>query len=239
MLRFLTAPFREAFAALERVLGAGGGRALGLLLAGLLASYLVYVPLHELAHALACLAAGGEVSRLEISPLYGGRLLAKLVPWVVAESDYAGRLSGFDTHGSDLVYLATDLGPFLFTLWPGVWWMRRAARAAKPFWLGAAYPFALAPFLSATGDAYEIGSILLTRLPPWSRPELLESLRGDDLFLKISAITAAPTPALVAGVILASLLGLFWAFATAALAAGLASRLGEANLAEGSAVGKH
>ena len=137
---------------------------------GLVAGWFVYVPLHELLHAAGCAATGGTVSRLEIAPLYGGSLLARLFPWVVSGGDYAGRLSGFDTGGSDLVYLATDLAPFLLTLFPGVWALRRAARAGRGLLFGLAAPFALAPFLSLTGDAYEIGSILATRVPPWTAP---------------------------------------------------------------------
>ena len=131
-------------------------RDLAWLALGLAAGWWLYVPVHELLHALACLAAGGEVTRLEIDPLYGGGLLARWIPWVVAGGEYAGRLSGFDTGGSDLVYLATDLGPFVLTLFPGVWALRRAARAGRPLLFGAALPFALAPLLSLTGDAYEI-----------------------------------------------------------------------------------
>ena len=126
--------------------------------------------MHELLHAAACRASGGEVTRLEIDRLYGGALLARVFPFVVPASEYAGRLSGFNTRGSDLIYLATDLGPFLLTLFPGVWALRRAAAARSAALFGAALPFALAPFLSLTGDAYEIGSILATRLPPWAAP---------------------------------------------------------------------
>ena len=72
------------------------------------------------------------------------------------------------------IYLATDLGPFLLTLFPGVWALRRAAAARSAALFGAALPFALAPFLSLGGDAYEIGSILATRLPPWAAPAARE-----------------------------------------------------------------
>ena len=40
--------------------------------------------LHELLHAAACLAAGGEVTRLEIAPQYGGGLMARVFPFVVS-----------------------------------------------------------------------------------------------------------------------------------------------------------
>jgi hypothetical protein len=199
-------------------------RDLAWLLAGLLAGWWVYVPLHELLHALACLATGGTVSRLEVSPLYGGSLLARFVPWVVSGGDYAGRLSGFDTGGSDLVYLATDFGPFLLTIFPGVWALRRAARARRPLAFGAAVPFALAPLLSLTGDAYEIASIFTTRLPRWAPDATL--LRGDDVAVVASRLrTAAEAP--WGGFVLAAVLGVLWAVATYGLGAAVARALGQ------------
>ncbi len=170
--------FLDAFRGLDRCLDRGI-RGLALVLLALVIGWWVYVPLHELLHAAACWAAGGEVTRLEISRQYGGALLARVFPFVTAGSEYAGRLSGFDTHGSDLIYIATDLGPFVLTLFPGVWLLRRAGAAGRPLLFGLALPFALAPFLSLTGDAYEIGSILVTQFPPWG-----ESLRGDDVIKK-------------------------------------------------------
>lgn len=219
-LEALLRPALDTWYGLDRVLE--DARSLAFVFLGLALGWWVYVPLHELLHAFACLAAGGEVTRLEVAPLYGGHLLAALFPWVVAGGDYAGRLAGFDTGGSDLVYLATDLGPFLLTLWPGVWALRRAAAAARPFTYGASLPFALAPFLSLTGDAYEIGSILVTRLGPWR--DRLE-LRGDDALLWIEThaeIAGAPW----GGFVLAGIFGLLWAWATYALAAVVARRLG-------------
>lgn len=202
-------------------------RDLAWLALGLAAGWWIYVPVHEMLHALACLAAGGEVTRLEIAPLYGGGLLERLIPWVVGGGEYAGRLSGFDTGGSDLVYLATDLGPFLLTLLPGVWALRRAARARAGLLFGAALPFAVAPLLSLTGDAYEIGSILVTRLPPWAGEAARELLRGDDLFLRAGAVAEAGGAASWTGLILAASIGLVWAFGTYALGGWFAARLGQ------------
>lgn len=209
---------------------------LGWLALGLALGWWIYVPLHELLHALACLAAGGEVTRLEVDPLYGGALLARLIPWVVSGSEYAGRLSGFDTHGNDLIYLVTDLGPFLLTL-PGVWLLRRAARAPRPALFGMTLPFALAPLLSLTGDAYEIGSILVTRLPGWSEPIVRDLLRGDDVILKAQVIGDSAAGAGVwAGWGLALLVGLLWALATYFLASRAVSWAGEPALGRREAV---
>lgn len=221
-MRALTAPFRDLLSGLDRCLERGV-RSLALVFLGLLAGWWVYVPLHELLHAAACMAAGGAVSRLEIDGLYGGALLARVFPFVVSGSEYAGRLSGFDTRGSDWIYLATDLGPFVLTLFPGVWLLRRAAAARRPFLFGASLPFALAPFLSLTGDAYEIGSILVTRLPPWAGDGLL---RGDDLFTKGAELARTPG-APWTGFALAALLGVAWAFLTWALGSALAGRPAE------------
>ncbi len=223
-----TRPWLDTFRGLEACLDRGG-RALVAVGAGLAAGYWLYVPLHELLHAFACMATGGTVTRLEIAPLFGGGLLARVFPWVVSGGEYAGRLSGFDTGGSDLVYLATDLGPFLLTLWPGVWLLRRAARRRQAALYGASLPFALAPFLSLTGDAYEIGSILTTRLSPWSDTATLALLRGDDLLKKVPELAALASPPW-AGLVLAALLGVAWAFATYALAGWIASRLGQPHL---------
>ena len=199
-------------------------------LAGLILGWWIYVPVHELLHAAACAAAGGGVSRLEIDPLYGGALLARVLPFVVAGGSYAGRLSGFDTHGSDAIYLATDLGPFVLALWPGVWALRRAAAGRRALWFGLALPFAFAPFLSLTGDAYEIGSVLVTRLPPWSAPAVRELVRGDDLFARTSALAAtgatAGTGAPWGGLVLAAAVGVLWAFLTYGLGSAVATALG-------------
>jgi hypothetical protein len=244
-LRAAALPLTDAWRGLDRCL-ARGALALAWVAAGLLAGWWVYVPVHELLHAAACRATGGEVRRLEIARLYGGALLARLLPFVTPGGDYAGRLAGFDTRGSDLVYLATDLGPYLLTVFPGVWWLRRAARTRRAFAFGAALPVALAPFLSLAGDAYEIGSILITRLPPWTAPAARQLLRGDDLGLRLQAIAAAtaaraestatavisagaPLSAwqLWLGTLLATAAGLAWALATYGAGAGLAAWAGQ------------
>ncbi len=244
--RWFAVPLTDALNGLELCLG-GGWRGLALIAAGMLAGWWVYVPVHELLHAAGCWLAGGAVRRLEIGTLYGGAALARVLPFVVGGSDYAGRLSGFDTRGSDLVYLATDLCPFLLSVFPGVWWLRRAARGRHPVLFGASLPVALAPFLSLTGDAYEIGSILVTRLPPWAAPAVRQLLRGDDLGLRWSALSAAaaacggsagavsaalgPCAAALSrlreGCVLAALAGLGWALLTYGCGAAVARAAGQ------------
>ncbi|MEL7060912.1 MAG: hypothetical protein AAGN46_12895 [Acidobacteriota bacterium] len=240
VLAWLRLPLDDLLGGLDRALGVAspapdddhtspdrrsGFVALVLVFLGLGVGWWIYVPLHELLHAFGCLATGGEVTRLEIQAIYGGALLAEIFPFVVAGGDYAGRLVGFDTHGNDWIYLATDLAPFVLCWFPGVWALRRAARrggrwtaVAFGFWL----PWALSPFLSATGDAFEIGTLAVTQLPPWDAQA--NALRSDDLLLWVEQ-AGAGAPWLGAG--LAACIGLVWAFATYALGGRIAHALGQ------------
>jgi hypothetical protein len=208
----------------------GGTAALGKIFLGLGLGWWLYVPIHELLHAGACVAAGGHVERLEIDGMYGGALLARIFPFVVSGSEYAGRLSGFDTGGSDLVYLATDFGPFLLTLFPGVWLLRRAVEKRRAFLFGLSLPLALAPFLSLTGDAYEIGSILATQWGTWADGASRALLRGDDAIKKFAELRAAGARASWTGFGVALTLGFCWAEATFALGALIARRLGQRSI---------
>ncbi len=222
-------PALDAFRGLDRLLD-GGMAAFARIFLGLAVGWWIYVPIHELLHAGACVAAGGTIERLEIDGLYGGALLAKIFPFVVSGSEYAGRLSGFDTGGSDWVYLATDFGPFLLTLFPGVWLLRRAVATRRAFLFGLSLPLALAPFLSLTGDAYEIGSILTTRLGPWNDAATRTVLRGDDAIKKFGELRAASLGAPWAGFGLACALGFVWAEATFVLGALVAQKLGRRSI---------
>ncbi|MEO8277253.1 MAG: hypothetical protein ABI639_13650 [Thermoanaerobaculia bacterium] len=220
-------PFVEIVNGLDAVLGTGM-RSLGLVAIGLVAGWWLYVPAHELLHAFGCWIAGGEVSRLEIDPMYGAKVLALVFPFVVPGRAYAGRLSGFDTGGNDWIYLATDLAPFLLTLFPGFWWLRRSARTANAMAFGAALPLAFAPLISLTGDAYEIASLAVVHLPPWQgRRELV----ADDLLANLAALLHGGSGGLVAGALTAAFLGLFWALVWIAAAREVARRLGQVALA--------
>ena len=122
------------------------------------ASWWIYVPLHELGHAFGCIFGGGTVTELQISPMYGAALLKEFFPFVTVGSEYAGQLTGFDTKGSDLIYLLTDFFPFLLTIFIGVPLLRSAA-GSKPIWaaikLGFGRPIAFAPFISFSGNIAE------------------------------------------------------------------------------------
>ena len=110
--------------------------ALAATMLAMILAWFVYTPIHELLHVLGCVVTGGSVSELEIQPIYGGALLARVFPFVVPGGEYAGRLSGFDTHGSDLVYLATDFAPYLLTVLIGVPALRRCAGHSRPLVFG-------------------------------------------------------------------------------------------------------
>jgi hypothetical protein len=161
---------------------------------GLVLAVGLYVPIHELLHALGCLVVGGEVTRIEIAPLFGGSILARVFPVVSAETEYAGRLSGFDVGGSTWRLLATDVAPYLLTVSAGVPLVRRLQRCRCAWLVPAALPLALAPWISLTGDYYEMGSALVTAAlalagSDWS------ALRSDDLVALCARLWATPEAA--------------------------------------------
>ena len=195
---------------------------------GLGVGWWLYVPIHELLHVVGCLVTGGTVEELEVARIYGGDLLAAVFSFVTPGGDYAGRLSGFDDGGSDFVYLATVFMPYVLTIFPGVWLMLTASGRRKSFMFGFTLPIALAPFISLLGDAYEIGSIVVSQVPPWNAETVAEALRGDDVVLKVETwLAAAPSPWL--GGVLAFLVGTLWAFMTYAVGRRVALMLGQKN----------
>ena len=154
-------------------------------------SWFLYVPVHELLHAAGCLLSGGTVSRLEIAPQYGAALLQKFFPFVAVGSDYAGRLSGFDTHGSDMIYFVTVFCPYLLTLLIGVPLLQSCRRKTVyrgqlSLKIGIALPMAYAPFISLSGDYYEMGAIIVTRFVRDTVSYQIERWRSDDLFALVS-----------------------------------------------------
>ncbi len=194
-IRWLKAPVDDYLAALESVAPGAGWRGLALGLAAAALSWWIYVPIHELLHALGCIAGGGEVTRLEIDAVYGAALLQKVFPFVAVGSQYAGQLTGFDTGGSDLTYLMTDALPFALTVALGVPALRAVPRLRNPLagaaLLGAAIPAAFAPFISLSGDYYEMGSILVSRIAAPALHVPLERWRSDDLFLLVQTLRGA------------------------------------------------
>ena len=190
-------PVRDVLASLEQLAALRSPwRALVLPLLAMVVTWFVYVPIHELLHVAGCVLTGGEVTRLELSPQYGAAWLAKVFPFIVSGSDYAGRLSGFDTKGSDLVYLATDFAPFLLTVLIGVPLLRLCTRRCRPLLLGVAVVVGLAPFYNIPGDYYEMGSIVATRvvsvLAGQGHPPLFEGIRFDDVYLLLERLVLRP-----------------------------------------------
>ena len=181
-------PVDDYVAALTRFAAGWRWPRLALLIVAAAVSWWIYVPMHELAHAFGCMLGGGSVSRLDIDPIYGAALLQRVFPFVSVGSEYAGQLTGFDTRGSDVTYLLTDFLPFLGTILIGVPMLRGAGRAdlnpnAQAMLFGAAIPVAFAPFISLTGDYYEMGSIIVSRLATWvDGGGVFTRWRSDDLF---------------------------------------------------------
>jgi len=164
---------------------------LALVFAAAAVGWWLYVPIHEFLHVAGCLLGGGTVTELELSPVYGAAFLQQWWPWITVGGDYAGRLSGFDTGGSDFTYLLTVYLPFVLTILVGVPLLRHPgdparSRMAYSVVLGLSLPVALAGFISLPGDFYEIGSILVSRLAILlGAGGPVEVWRSDDLPLLI------------------------------------------------------
>ncbi len=173
---------------------------LGLLLLSILTTWFVYVPVHELLHVAGCIFCGGEVSEVILDRKYGATFLNKIFPFIIPSntSAYAGRLSGFDP-GSDIGYLITVFTPYILTIFPGVFLLLISSRIKKMWVAGIGMILGLSPFMSLTGDYFEIGTILSTRIWniiflgfPANSIDHFWSLRSDDIFLLISEIIASP-----------------------------------------------
>lgn len=198
LLHILALPFEDFFAGLESCINKVSAAYLLIVMASFVVSWWIYVPIHELGHALGCILGGGTVTELQVSPMYGAALLKEIFPFVTVGSDYAGQLKGFDTKGSDLIYLLTDFFPFLLTIFVGVPLVKSAA-GSKPLAaclkLGLGLPIAFAPFISFSGDYYEMGSIIVTGIVKLASPGFnVASWRSDDLFKLSGDLFFSGTP---------------------------------------------
>ncbi len=166
------------------------------MLIAMTATWIVYVPIHELLHVAGCLVTGGTVTELELKPLYFGRQLAEVFDFVVPKGNYGGRLSGFDTNNSDLCYLATDFAPFLLTVLFGVPLVCYCTKKARAWLFGPAIVLGLAPFYNLPGDYFEMSSIMTTRIVTWLQgggyPPAYEGVRSDDVFTLIGNLALKP-----------------------------------------------
>ncbi len=217
----LALPFEDFFSGLESCFSRFSPLYIIALIISFLASWWIYVPLHELGHALGCILGGGTVSELEISPMYGASFLKEIFPFISVGSEYAGQLTGFDTRGSDLIYLLTDFFPFLLTIFIGVPLLRSAA-GSRPLSaavkLGLGLPIAFAPFISFSGDYYEMGSIIISKIANLISPAIgITRWRSDDVFKLAGEIFFNGNPygiTDVVGVTLSFLLGIVLIYVT-------------------------
>jgi len=156
--------------------------------------WILYVPIHELLHAYGCIWTGGDVSELQISARYGGAIYARYFDFVVTQSEYAGRLSGFDTHQSDLCYMATVFAPFMISVLIGIPLVKALRGRRRPVLFGVAIVVGLAPFYNLTGDYLEMGSIIVTRIATGglTHPAVFEGIRSDDVFKLWTEVFTAP-----------------------------------------------
>jgi len=191
-----------------------------LLLGGVVIGWWVYVPLHELLHAWGCQISGGHVGRLEISSEYGAAWLQQYFPYVAVGSDYAGQLVEFDTFGSDRIYAATVLMPFVITVYPGIpmfYWLLTRGWVSKGqfFALGLLVPVVIAPFVSIPGDFYEIGSIIMSNVGQLIYPGVdTMAWRSDDVILVMESLAPTATTHDWVGIMGSLLVGIILAWVT-------------------------
>jgi len=198
MRKFFRQPIDDVLAALEHLVTVRNPLTTMVpVLLTLLFTWFLYVGIHELLHAAGCEIAGGDVTRLEISSRYGGKLYAKYFDFVVTESEYAGRLTGF-TREPDYIYLSTVFGPFVLTVLFGVALVKLCARRRRPILFGIAVVVGLAPFYNLQGDYFEMGSILVTRVVTilfggGGYPPMFNELRSDDIFKLFDSFFRTPS----------------------------------------------
>lgn len=181
---------RLGFNSFEQLLDAGGLKNLGICLVSLLVFWHLYTPIHELLHVGACLLSGGTVTELALKPQYGGLILAKIFPFVVADSDYAGQLTGFTTPNS-FAYAFVDLAPYLLSL-PGLAVIELARRGKKAWLFGPGMVLAYVGLMSIPGDFYEAVSLMTTKLAEGHLPGApVGVLISDDVFLSWTKLAEA------------------------------------------------
>jgi len=221
LIKIIALPFEDFFSGLEKCLGKSPYINLLIMLICFGLTWWIYVPVHELFHAFGCMLSGGTVTELQISPEYGAAFLRKVFPYVTVGSDYAGQLTGFDTKGNDLIYLLTDFFPFLLTIFIGVPILRSARKSAPlsaAIKLGIGLPIAFAPFISFSGDYYEMGSIIVSGIADSiSSSSQYIIWRSDDVFKLAGELffSGEPYSAIdIAGVIVSFILGFVLIYAT-------------------------
>ncbi|MHC4695843.1 MAG: hypothetical protein ACYTFA_03760 [Planctomycetota bacterium] len=237
---FFRQPFDDVIGCLEHIMTVGSPfKQLAPMLISMVVTWFIYVPIHELLHVAGVVAPGGAVSVLEVAPRYGGTILAEHIPWVVSGGAYAGRLSGFDTRGSDLIYLSCVFMPFVLSVLIGVPLVKICMKRRRPILFGVAIVVGLAPFYNTPGDYFEMGSIMTTRVltlfAGGGNPPVFVGIRSDDVFALIANIFTQTGATGLAGIgataVLLVIVGVslvvdvLLAFATYALGCGVAQVL--------------
>ncbi len=216
----------HGLACFERILDKNGNRNLVLSLAGLLLFWHLYTPIHELLHVAACVLGGGSVTELALKPQYGGTILARVFPFIVPHSDYAGQLTGFTTPNR-WVYALVDLFPYILLPW-GVTLVEICRRGRRAFLFGLAVILTYIPLLSVPGDYYELASLVTTQIGEALNPNLAEgALISDDVFKSIGALREAGhlTASTAMVIALGFLAAIYLALMTMALQAAIARRI--------------
>lgn len=189
-MRWLTNLVQHTLTSLDAVLGEGWP-AYALLLISLLAVWHVYVPIHELLHVAGCVLTGGTVNELVLQPQYGARLLQIGLPFIVVDEGgaYAGRLTGFTTPNR-WAYALVDLFPYLPSVW-GLTLLEWARRRRSAVLFAAGFVLAYVPWLSLTGDFYELASLATAPLAPVLIPNATaEQFISDDVFRLLGEMRA-------------------------------------------------
>jgi len=156
----IAATIRHSLQVLETLMARGRSQDLLVLMLVFVAGFFLYTPLHELMHAGAAILMGGSVSELAIAPLFGGKLLARILPFVVAESEYAGQLTGFSVPNR-LAYAVVDGAPYLLSL-PGVALLEAARRRVSLPLGGLGFLVTWIPLTQFSGDFFEAWSLILS-----------------------------------------------------------------------------
>ena len=178
--------------ALNTLLDDGSNFKLFILFSAFLASWWLYVPIHELMHVAGCIIMGGEVNELAIDPMYGGKLLSNIFPFVVSESDYAGQLTDFTTPNK-YAYFIVDMFPYLLSL-PAVLLIKLATKHRHIWLFSLGFLLMFVPLTQMFGDFYEATSLgvgeLMSMINPELNPQLIVS---DDMFKLLASLNENST----------------------------------------------
>ena len=207
-----------SFLTFEEIINEAGYKGLLKILLGLIFFWHLYVPVHEFLHVAGCLLGGGEVESLTLKAQYGGLILQNLFSFVIPESEYAGRLTGFKTPNL-WAYAMVDFFPYSISFFgiPLILYCRKK-RNAVLFGLGIILAFV--PFMSIPGDYYEAVSLATTHIAKAINPDLPQGvLVSDDVFRSIEQLREAGNLDWIVGTLIffGVMLAVYLAFLTLAL----------------------